>query len=293
MVDLEKDILTGFPQRPSLTLVIERIILDSTIKKNCFSIAIITPYRFEKLNNKYSSLFTDKVIKYIAENLRSIFADFQSSIFRYSEEEFLVIFPDKSLNETELLIKRFKNNLSRQKFSFKNKVYTIPLCYGLAGFPRDAKTKEVLIEKAKSALSFSKRFRNNRIVLAEKIKNFGIYRKLLLSSGIILISLLYIYASYNNIFSGKKLKPAIKQIKNIRIMPKPKNLDKLYLKNGEIIEGTVIMESEKMLEFKLYLEQGEGTAVFDKIEIDRIEYNSQTSEKETNKESLEETIPAE
>jgi len=274
-----KDFLTGFFQRDSLKPYLEKLILDTTLKKKWFSLALIDLDRFKRFNDKYGHPFGDEILKYAVSTLRLTFQGLQCYFFRYGGDEFVVVFPEKESKEALNLLRRCTYNLRHRLFLYKNKFYKITFSIGIACFPSDGKTQEGLLKKADDAMYFSKNYGRNLVTLAGRIKYLKI-RNVFIILGSIFIVALSLFISYQFIFKDA-LKYTFRKIESMKIITKkPVDLDTVVLKSGEIFEGKVLEETNDRVVFNLYLQRGEGTVVFKKEELSSIKYGGQQSSQE-------------
>ena len=121
--EAQKDFLTGFYLRESLKPFLEKLMLDSSIKKRHFSVALIDLDHFKRFNDKFGHNFGDEILKYAVSTIRLTFQGIQSYFFRYGGDEFIVVFPEKGPRETFNLIRKCSYNLNHRLFLYKNKFY--------------------------------------------------------------------------------------------------------------------------------------------------------------------------
>jgi len=271
----QRDYLTGFFVREALNPFLEKLILEANVSGKSFWVIVIDLDHFKKFNDKFGHIFGDEILKYVTSTLRLTFYKSQCYLFRYGGDEFVGAFPDTEPKEIFHLVQQCNYNLLHRPFLFQNKFYRITASCGIAGFPLDGKTSEELIQKADQAMYFSKRYGRNRATLANRMKYLKAHRIFLLICSICIVfySLFVLYR-----LSFKKIiQPTIRQIQNIKITIKPKNLDAIILKNGLVFEGRILAETEDKVILNLYLEKGEGSATFNKAEIAKIKYGLRTS----------------
>ena len=144
---------------------------------------------------------------------------------------------------------------------------------GIAGFPSDEKTLEKLFQRADEAMYFSKTYGRNLITLAGRI-GYLKARNIFIILGSIVIVVLSVFVSYQFIFKDA-LKHTFRQIEHVKITTKPKNLDIIILRSGEVYEGKILEETDDRVVISLYLEQGEANVVFKKSELSSIKYGSE------------------
>ena len=269
---LPKDSLTKFFLRESLVPYLERLLIEAKAKGKKFSIVLVDLDHFKKYNDKYGHIFGDEILKYATSTLRLTFQQIPCSFFRYGGDEFIIVFPDIDAKDLLQLMKRCNYNMSHRPFLYSNKFYKLAMSCGIAGYPLDGDTVKVLIKRADEAMYYSKRHGSNNTVLASKIKILKIRRIFFIFSGFILITLASII--FYNFASNKGIQISISKIKNIKIITKPKDLDRIVLKTGGIFEGRIISETDNKLVLNLYFGKEEGTITLDKSEVAQIKYRS-------------------
>jgi len=268
----QKDYLTGFFTREALNSFLAELITESLSKKKRFSLALIDLERFKKFNDRYGHAFGDEVLKYATSTLRLTFLESACYLFRYGGDEFIAVIPDKDPREAFRLLRQCGHNLARRPFLFANKCYKITASCGIAVFPADGKNAEELIKKADEAMYFSKRHGRNLTTLAGRIRFLKFRNALLIvTSSVLILCSFYIY--YQQSFK-KVIQPTVDQMQYLRIITKPANLDTIVLKSGVVFEGRIISEAEGKVVVSLYMEKGEGSAVFDRSEIAEIKYGN-------------------
>ncbi|SDY26028.1 GGDEF domain-containing protein [Tindallia californiensis] len=120
---------------------------------------------FETVNRFYGEYVGDQVIrntaKMLVENLRE-----DDLVCRTHKDEFLVMMPDTSRETGNILIEEIRNFRSEHTMMVGEKSLKIRFSAGIASFPHNGKTKEVLIEAVDKALVKAKTLGKNRICLA-------------------------------------------------------------------------------------------------------------------------------
>lgn len=268
-IEERKDSLTGCYLRESLDLLLRQLITDSNKNKRVFSVALIDLDHFKKFNDKFGHLFGDEVLKYTASVLGLTFYMDPYHLFRYGGDEFVAVFPDVEPGEAFHLLRHCVHNMKHRQFLFKNRLYKIAISTGISGYPYDGGTPEELIQKADQAMYYSKRHSCNLVTLAGKI------RYLRWRNFIVITTSIFIIAWSAFVLYQLKLKkiiaPSLAQIKNIKIITRPRNLDAIILKDGTIFEGRILEETKDKVILSLYLQKGEGRSTFDRSDIERIE----------------------
>lgn len=268
----QKDYLTGLYLRGALNTLLGKLISDAKLNKKDFSIALIDLDRFKKFNDKYGHPFGDEILKYASSILRLTFYTGTHHLFRYGGDEFIVVFPESGPKEAFHLLRQCVHNIIHRPFLFKNRFYKITISCGIAGFPHDGGRPEELIHNADKAMYFSKRHGHNLATLADKIRYLRL-RNFFVIVGSFCILFWFFFVMYK-VFLKNIIDPKIRQIRSIKIVTEPKDLDSIILKTGIIFKGHIVEETEDKVILKLYLEKGEGLSAFDKSDIAKIKYGS-------------------
>lgn len=269
----QKDSLTGFFLRGSLSPFLERLIIETNVHGKNFSIILVDLDRFKKFNDKFGHMVGDEILRYATSTLRLTFSEHQCHFFRYGGDEFIGVFPEKEPKEIAPLVRQCNYNLFHRPFLFKNKFYRFTISGGIAGFPFDGKTVDDLIQKADEALYFSKRHGRSMVTLASRIKYLKFMRIFIMIVSII-VTFSSLFILYKLTFK-KIIAPTMSHLGGIKIVtPQPENLDVVILKSGASFEGRIVGETEDKLIINLYLDTGTGEMTFDKSEIANIQYGS-------------------
>lgn len=168
------DELTNLPSRRALNQTI------LTLGKR-YSIAMVDVDHFKKFNDKYGHDVGDQVLKKLASQLRQARS---GKAFRYGGEEFILLFPNKNINEAKLfcdeLCKKVENspfmlrNKKRPK-SIKNnqqkhrqhdvKPLRITISIGLSERTTESSSAEEVIKQADKALYKAKKNGRNQVAI--------------------------------------------------------------------------------------------------------------------------------
>lgn len=273
-----KDSLTGFYERESLILYLNKLISDAEKGEKGFSLAILDLDHFKRFNDKYGHPFGDEILKYATSTLRLTFYEGQCVFFRYGGDEFVAVFPQKETREAQGLIRQAQYNLRRRPCLFENKFYSVTLSGGIAGFPQDAQSAEELIQRADAAMYFSKRSGRNFTTPFNRIAYLKMRRAANLAATIAAVvavgSLMY-HLMYQRI-----IQPTVRQIQHIKITTKPENLDTVVLKSGGVFEGKVLAQTAQKVVLNVYFDAGgECEMVFNRSEIAQVKHSGKEKKK--------------
>ncbi|MDT8310191.1 MAG: biofilm regulation diguanylate cyclase SiaD [Methylophaga sp.] len=180
MVDLNErleyhaqhDLLTGLPNR---RYVIDRLKeLQALYKRKQvkFCLALIDIDHFKVINDEFGHELGDKVLKNVADILKSG-VRISDVCSRWGGEEFLLIVPELSVDETQQLIERILRKVRETKWQqhlpmkpgHSKVVGKITFSAGLTAFQGDENFDET-IKRADHALYQAKRSGRNRVLIA-------------------------------------------------------------------------------------------------------------------------------
>jgi len=117
---------------------------------------------FKVYNDTYGHIAGDLLLKGIANILRES-ADPGDFVARYGGEEFVLLLPHRSKKEAAELAETIRKRVQGSSFMVRNKTTKITISMGVAAFPSDGNYREILLEKADTALYRAKEEGRNRI----------------------------------------------------------------------------------------------------------------------------------
>lgn len=131
-----------------------------------FSVIFIDLDRFKGVNDGYGHLVGSKLLWMIGDlikgNLRMI-----DYAFRYGGDEFVVLLPQTSKENSLLVVRRIRDLLaSRVFFSEEGLNVRVTASFGVASFPIDGRTRKELLRRADEAMYLVKNTTRNNIALA-------------------------------------------------------------------------------------------------------------------------------
>ena len=158
-----RDSLTNLYNHKHIMHILEKEIQGKRGTNKKISILLLDIDNFKQINDTYGHRFGDKVLLSLSEkmlhNVRTI-----DSVGRYGGEEFLIIFPDTSLNKALVSAERIRKSIEMIEWEHKN--LTITISGGLSDFENDDLNSFII--KADKLLYQAKRNGKNRIETYEK-----------------------------------------------------------------------------------------------------------------------------
>jgi len=274
----QKDYLTGFYHREALKPFLRDILLESKSGKRPFSIVFMDMDSFKQYNDKYGHSFGDLILKYFSGTLRVSIEGENCFVFRYGGDEFVAVFPGKSVKQTMDICGKIMHNLATRPFVYENRVYTVTMSGGLATFPTDGQEMWELLEKADEALYFSKNHGHNRVTPFEETKHLAVsspkgFKKLF----IFLLTIAVCVGGYYTLIKPNVeairvfIDEKISDLTSSLSIPTKKGLDVIVLKDGTVLEGYILEETSSSVTLRLHMDTGQGQLRLDKSEVNNIQ----------------------
>ncbi len=169
------DAVTGLYNRHYMSSHLETLANSARMLNKPLSLAILDIDHFKPVNDTHGHAVGDEVLqefaRRVARNVRGV-----DLAARYGGEEFVVIMPDTSLDDAQVIAERLRQTICNRPFVTSGGIeLNISVSIGLAGFnPTTGKTSE-LLSRADAALYEAKRTGRNKVVLADttaKAANF-------------------------------------------------------------------------------------------------------------------------
>lgn len=138
-------------------------------KNEPFSLLIIDIDFFKKINDTYGHQYGDRVLKKIAQLLKTNVRE-EDFVARYGGEEFAVILKKCDEKDAYKAGEKIRKRVEKNKWLMDNKKINITISIGIACFPNQANSKDALIKAADSALYKAKEEgRNKTVVFKENL----------------------------------------------------------------------------------------------------------------------------
>ncbi|MCX7921268.1 MAG: diguanylate cyclase [Clostridia bacterium] len=130
------------------------------------SLAIFDIDHFKKFNDTYGHLFGDKVLKSIAELVKSSLRN--SDIFaRFGGEEFIILFPRTSLQDAYEKVEALRQKIAQSEVKDNLVTANVTVSFGIACFPLSSSLETELIRDADDALYDAKKNGRNCVRVAK------------------------------------------------------------------------------------------------------------------------------
>ncbi|WP_339866716.1 diguanylate cyclase [Pseudohongiella nitratireducens] len=159
----QTDPLTGLGNRRAFHLAINEVLSSRRYKP--LGIAMIDVDHFKKYNDTYGHLEGDLVLKKLGNVLRRCVRE-QDTVIRFGGEEFSVIMPGSTLEESRVMAERVRKAIAKERFP--NQGITVSIGVSSRSGEDDIDT---LLKRADEALYDAKA--NGRNCVATELKNPG------------------------------------------------------------------------------------------------------------------------
>lgn len=172
------DPLTNLLNRRALQEVINHEYESSKRSAKPFSVMLLDLDRFKMINDNYGHAFGDKMLTGISEVAKQTLraSDWFS---RWGGEEFLAVLPGTDENGAFNMAERVREEIDKFSIQLNSQTIRTSASIGIASYPRDGDTPDVLIKAADAALYEAKKTGRNRVVAAkDKREVYSIAAKL-------------------------------------------------------------------------------------------------------------------
>ncbi|MFI3231020.1 MAG: diguanylate cyclase [bacterium] len=162
----KKDLLTGFLNKVSTEVEINDLI--TTSNSNEHALFIIDLDNFKAINDNFGHHFGDFVLKEISSELRNCFRK-DDILGRIGGDEFIIVM--KNCGDLNIAMEKAGqvcNRLLKTYTSSEGESYSISGSIGIATYPKDGETFELLYKRADKALYNSKETGRNKFTIYDK-----------------------------------------------------------------------------------------------------------------------------
>jgi diguanylate cyclase (GGDEF)-like protein len=147
-----RDGLTGIYNRRYLTKIFDEILHSTMIDHTHLTIALFDIDKFKRVNDTYGHLFGDVVIQSIANLAEKTAEKCRGIVGRYGGEEFVIIFPNRGIDEVYMAIEELRNNVKKEELMHDGKKVKVSVSIGITSYPETCKTPSELLNRADWAM---------------------------------------------------------------------------------------------------------------------------------------------
>ena len=158
----ERDELTGLLNRRAIVRKAVELLSRARESKGTLVIGLIDLDHFKSINDRFGHAVGDQLLQKLATALRT--ALHTREVFgRYGGEEFLVLFPDMTLEQAKLGSERLRVALSEQRMRVEDQDVTVTLSLGLASYESGDVLFDQVARRADIALYVAKTQGRDRV----------------------------------------------------------------------------------------------------------------------------------
>ena len=167
LIEADTDKLTGLANRRSLDEFLDALVTIFPEENKSFSLIIADVDHFKYYNDTHGHQMGDLVLVSIASILKNSIRRGDLAA-RFGGEEFVVILPNCSKENAVLVANKLHSAISDQNIHFQNQqpMGNLTCTFGVATYPDDADTKELLLKRADECLYNGKARGRNKVVAA-------------------------------------------------------------------------------------------------------------------------------
>jgi len=163
-----RDNLTGVYNRLYFHERLEAELINAKTKHCEFTLAMLDIDHFKRFNDTYGHLFGDRVLKTVAEVMSQSIRS-EDIIARFGGEEFIILFPNTSLNKAYKIVERLRKKIESTNVSDGSVCASITASFGIASFPQNASNVTELLKNVDDALYKAKECGRNCVKITERI----------------------------------------------------------------------------------------------------------------------------
>lgn len=160
-----KDALTGLYNRRYLNLYFnDHFVKEKNIDHNV-TLAMLDIDHFKNINDTYGHLFGDQAIEHVSGLIRDCTEKHNGTGFRYGGEEMVVIFENKTLEETVAIMDSLRNDIKNTYIKNGDEAVCVKVSVGVSAYPETTQQINTLIDRADKAMYYSKQNGRDRLTV--------------------------------------------------------------------------------------------------------------------------------
>lgn len=160
-----KDTLTKIFNRRHFNSFYPKIIEECKQNKEMLTVILVDIDKFKTINDRYGHLFGDKVIHYCGSTVGKTAIENNGMPIRYGGEEFVIIFPQKGVDEVYEIVKKMHEQIKAYEFDYEGESVHFNVSIGIASYPETCEDLGELINRADLAMYYSKNTGRGRITV--------------------------------------------------------------------------------------------------------------------------------
>ena len=156
---------TGLYNRRYLNLYFnDHFVKEKNIDHNV-TLAMLDIDHFKNINDTYGHLFGDQAIEHVSGLIRDCTEKHNGTGFRYGGEEMVVIFENKTLEETVAIMDSLRNDIKNTYIKNGDEAVCVKVSVGVSAYPETTQQINTLIDRADKAMYYSKQNGRDRLTV--------------------------------------------------------------------------------------------------------------------------------
>ncbi len=162
-----RDGLTGLFNRHFMQISLERELFRAARKKQTLAVLMLDMDHFKRFNDKHGHAAGDAALQGLANILKNCIRS-EDVACRYGGEEFTILLPDVTIESAYQRADEILHAVAQMSVSVGTQTYSeLTISIGIALYPNDGETQDLLLHHADEALYRSKHLGRNRVTIYE------------------------------------------------------------------------------------------------------------------------------
>jgi diguanylate cyclase (GGDEF)-like protein len=157
-----RDELTGLCNRREFFIQGGLAFKRASRSGGCISVVMMDIDYFKEVNDKYGHFVGDKVLKHIADSIKTIIREIDI-VARVGGEEFAFVLPETGVDEAVNLVERLRKGIANTAVEFEDVSVKVTVSFGVCSCVIENETLETILTKADDSLYIAKRKGRNQV----------------------------------------------------------------------------------------------------------------------------------
>ena len=132
------------------------------------SVGMLDIDKFKSVNDTYGHLAGDAVIKNVAGIMQKYAKEYHGIACRYGGEEFVIILPEKSLEEAYEIVLTMHEEIFNSKVEFEKHIIKVNSSVGISSYPETTSLVHELLSRSDEAMYYGKEHGRGVVIIDGK-----------------------------------------------------------------------------------------------------------------------------
>jgi diguanylate cyclase (GGDEF)-like protein len=260
------DALTGCVPFSEFRTRLERCIVDRAMSQAPVGLVLIGIGRFPRFRRRWGNAFADEILKFVASTLRLSLEGIDQQRFRHGDDSFLVLFPGLTTAEAKRCALQVARTIRYRPFLSGGQLYRVRLSIGVVGYPADVDDLNRLLACGEAAKRVAQ-----RLPWLRAVQYRWIAMTLAIQAAVALVLAAAVIALAVRLTPHRPppmpIEPRAAAIQGVAAsasaLPEfadaDASFDRIVLKSGGFVEGTIIRRDAAETEVRMAVERGGAT----------------------------------